>query len=92
MDGEEGPVDGVGLSDHINPIHIRLFSACKCRLLLTYGNSLDPYQAQHNVWSGSKLFDMLMEFLKEFFKKNIDLDINQQKKKRHKKNTQHAKS
>ena len=37
-------------------------------LLITFGNSLDPDQKCW-AWSGSKLFDTLMVFLKDFYKK-----------------------
>ena len=47
----------------------------ECRLLIL-ANSLDPDQAQHSVGqfrarTGSKLFDTLMVFPKEFFKKVV---------------------
>ena len=47
----------------------------------TLANSLDPDQAQR---SGSKLFDILMVFQKEFFQK-VNYEKNQQTKKKHKK-------
>ena len=40
-----------------------------CRLLITFANILDPDQAQQWAWSGSKMFDILMVFLKDFFEK-----------------------
>ena len=42
----------------------------KCRLLITFANSLDPVQAPQTI-------DTLMVFLKEFFEK-VDFDKNQQ--------------
>ena len=55
-----------------------------CRLLITFTNSLDPDQAQQNVGLdlNLKLFDTLMVFLKEFFKK-VDFEKNQQTTKEH---------
>ena len=48
-----------------------------CRLLITFANSLDPDQARQNVEPDldpkSKLFDTLMVFLKDFFKKKLIL-------------------
>ena len=51
----------------------------KCRLLITFANSLDPDQARQNVGPDldPKLFDTLMVFPKEFFKK-VDFEKNQQ--------------
>ena len=52
-----------------------------CRLLITFANSLDPDQAQQcRVWSGSKLFDTLMVFLKDFLKKLIQRKKNHRQK------------
>ena len=43
-----------------------------CCLLITFANSLDPDRAWQNItWSGSKLFDTLVVFLKDFLKKNM---------------------
>ena len=50
-------------------------------LLITIENSLDPDHDQ--PWSGFKLFDMLLVFLKEFFEK-VDFEKNQMTKKHEK--------
>ena len=47
-----------------------------------FSNSLDPDQAQLGARSGSKLFDTLMAFLKEFYEK-VYFEKNQQTTKRH---------
>ena len=52
---------------HIVPLKLKkktLLFSYKCSLPLTFENSLDPDQARQ---SGSKLFDILMVFLKRFF-------------------------
>ena len=49
-------------------------------LLITFAKSMDPDQDHLNVGSGSKVFDTLMVFLKEFFEK-VDFEKNQQKAK-----------
>ena len=47
-----------------------------CCLLIMFANSLDPNHDQHLTecpsWSGTKAFDTLIVFLKEFFLKQID--------------------
>ena len=48
-----------------------LLFSYKCRLLLTFENSLDPDQARQ---SGSKLFGILMVFLKDFYEKKNDFE------------------
>ena len=60
----------------------------RCRLLITFANSLDPDQARPygRAWSGSKLFDTLMVLLKEMFK-NISFEKKQQTTKGLKYNT-----
>ena len=50
-------------------VGLKLF-ACLCRLLITFANSLDPDQAQHNVRPDLDSNCLtLMVFLKEFFEK-----------------------
>ena len=46
---------------------------------MTFANSLDPDQApaKYQAWSGPKLFDTMMVFLKEFFQK-VDFEKNRQ--------------
>ena len=61
---------------------VRLF-AYWCRLLIAFANSLDPDQAQqmpYLIWI--KLFDTLMVFLKESFKKLILKKKNRRQKSR----------
>ena len=43
---------------------------------MTFVNSLDPDQAQHNV--GPDLVQTVMVFLKDFFKNNFESEKNQQ--------------
>ena len=52
------------------------------RLLITFANNFDPDQARKKcrAWSGSKLFDTLMVFLKEFFEKVNLKKIHRQQK------------
>ena len=52
-----------------------------------FANSLEPDQAQQNptkccAWSGSKLFDTLIAFLKEFFKNVYFEKISRQQQKK----------
>ena len=55
-------------------------------------NSLDQIRPdKHQAWSGSKLFDTLMVFLKEFFKK-VDFEKDKQMTKNMKKIPRGAKS
>ena len=61
---------------------IQFNSISKCRLLITFTNSLDPDQAR--ACSGSKLFETLIVFLKEFFEK-VDFKKNQQTTKKREK-------
>ena len=60
-----------------------------CRLLTTFADSLDPYQ-ECRSWSGSKLFDTLILFLKEFFEK-VNFEKSQQMTLKAWKITHHAK-
>ena len=53
-----------------------------CSLLITFVNSLEPDQARLDRY-GSKLFDTLGAFLKEFFK-NVDSEKNEVTKKHEK--------
>ena len=53
---------------------VSLLFVYQCRLLITLANSLDPDKARR---SGSKLFDIPMVFLKDFFQ-NVNLKKNQQ--------------
>ena len=57
-----------------------------CRLLITFANSLDQDQDRQNVGPDldrSKLFDTLMVFLKEFFRKKLIFQKIQQMTKKH---------
>ena len=54
-----------------------------CRLLITFANILDPDQDRQNG-SGSKPFDNLMLFLKDFFKKLILKKVSRRQQKHEK--------
>ena len=65
---------------HISVTDMKLYSLPAsdkfCFVLIAFANSLDPDQDQHFrwFWSGSKPFDTLIVFLKEYFeKRNIGL-------------------
>ena len=55
------------------------------------GKQFGPRSGPTNrrAWSGSKLFDILMAYLKEFFQK-VNFEKNQQTTKKYKKFTQYA--
>ena len=68
--------------DSIFVIGIKLYT-CKWRLLVAFASNLiQIWRKKCRAWSESKLFDILIDFLKDFFKKLI-LKKNQQTTKKH---------
>ena len=78
--------------DHTNLLFMKSMQLQMCRLLLTFANSLEPDQAQHNFQSKSekKMFDTQMVFLIIIF--TFEKTISEEDNNKMIKNTQHAKS